>query len=99
MKFDNTVIGQPFVRTNRIVIDYPAPNTAEVTTTNQEFVRLLDGSYVALGSESTATFTVDPDEMGKSVALSDPNTGEPLGSDMTYGQIMLGILAAIRAHQ
>lgn len=33
------------------------------------------------------------------VPLTDINTGDPLGIDMSYGQIMLGILAAIRAHQ
>ena len=42
---------------------------------------------------------VSQSQLDAVVPLTDINTGEPLGIDMSYGQIMLGILAAIRAHQ
>jgi hypothetical protein len=97
--FDTTQVGVPYIRINNINIEYPAPNTANVTFSEQQFVPLADGSHVALGGDNSRTFRVNPSDMATSIPLVSPETGEPLGAEMTYGQIMLGILAALRANQ
>lgn len=97
--FNNTIVGQPYKRINSIKIDYPAPLTQSVSFAEQEFVPLADGSRRPIGSENIIDFTVSQSQLDAVVPLTDINTGEPLGIEMSYGQIMLGILAAIRAHQ
>jgi len=97
--FNNTIVGQPYKRINSIKIDYPAPLTAAVSFAEQEFVPLADGSHRPIGSENIINFMVSQSQLDDVVPLTDINTGEPLGIDMSYRQIMLGILAAIRAHQ
>jgi len=97
--FDTTVVGQQYKRINKIIIDYPAPMQAIVSFTEQDFVPLKDGSHAAIGSENQNSFEVHQGNMLDTVRLSDTNTGEDLGVSMSYAQIMLGIVAAIRDHQ
>lgn len=97
--FNSTIVGQPYKRISKIVIDYPSALTANVTFVEQEHVLLADGSHRSIGAENAVSFTITPSKLEDTVALTDINTGELLGASMSYGQIMLGILAAIREHQ
>lgn len=99
MGFNSTVVGVPYTRTKRIVIDYPEAMTAHVTFVDQESVMLADGSSVPIGEERVGTFSVFAGDMATEVPLVSPDTGELLGASVTNSQIMLSILAAIRAHQ
>lgn len=99
MNFDSTIVGKPYSRIEKIVIDYTAQNTATVQFQEQEHVKLEDGTHRPLGSENTVTFNVLPQDMLIQVPLLDSNTGSVLGASMSYGQVMLGILAIIRSKQ
>jgi len=99
MNFDSTIIGKPYSRIEKIVIDYTAPNTATVQFTEQEHVKLEDGTHRPIGYENVNTFQVNPQDMVLSVPLLDSVTGNPIGASMSYGQVMLGILAVIRSKQ
>ena len=99
MNFDTTIVGQPYERTNKVLIDYHAPNTARIEVIQQQFVQLADTTHVALGAEYTKSFDILPEDMSTMIPLYSPITGELLGSDVAYAQILIGILAAIRAHQ
>ena len=97
--FNTTQIGVPYKRVNRIVIEYAAPFTARVTFTEQEFVPLVDGSHRSVGNENERSFEVNPENMADTLPVTDVETGAPLGIETDYGHVMLGIVAAIRAHQ
>ena len=99
MNFDSTVVGQPYSKVNRIGITYTAPNTAHVEVVNQHYVLLTDASRVSIGAEETLQFDVSPSDMATEIPLVSPDNGDLLGANITYGQVLLGILAAIRAHQ
>lgn len=99
MNFDSTIVGKPYSRIERIVIDYTAPNTAEVSYQEQEHVKLEDGSHRPIGSENVRYFTVLPQDLALTVPLKDVQTGVDLGASMSYGQVMLGVLAVIREKQ
>ena len=99
MNFDSTIVGKPYSRIEKIVIDYTAPMTATVTFTEQEHIKLEDDTHRPLGVENVVTFNVLPTDMPNTIPLRDSNTGEVLGAHMSYGQVMLGILAIIRSKQ
>ena len=40
-----------------------------------------------------------PENMADTLPVTDVETGAPLGIETDYGHVMLGIVAAIRAHQ
>ena len=99
MNFDSTVVGEPYSRIEKIEIDYVASMTANVSFTEQEHVQLADGTHRPIGGENVIKFSVLPQDMSKTVPLLDSSTGTELGASMSYGQVMLGILAVIRAKQ
>ena len=99
MNFDSTIVGKPYSRIEKIVIDYTAPMNATVSFTEQEHVKLEDGTHRPIGYENVVTFNVVPSDMVSAVPLLDSNTGNPIGANITYGQVMLGILAIIRSKQ
>jgi hypothetical protein len=99
MNFDSTVVGTPYVRIERIVIDYTAAMTANVEFVEQEYVKLADGTHRAVGTPNTQRFPVAPEDMVKLAPLRDSVTGELLGSSMSYGQVFLGNLAVLRQKQ
>lgn len=97
--FNTTIVGVPYTRINNINIAYTGPLTAEVKFTEQEYVLLADGERRPISQEDTKQFLVSPEDMGTSVPLLDIDTGNYLGMDVSYGQVMLGILAVIRSRQ
>lgn len=99
MNLDSTIVGKPYSRIEKIVIDYTAPMTATVTFTEQEHIKLEDGTHRPLGAENVTTFNVVPTDMPSTVPLRDINTGVNLGASLSYGQVMLGVLGIIRSKQ
>lgn len=99
--YDSSSIGVPYTRVRDLRITYPAPNTAHVVCTEEQAVKMADGSVRSLGDQGYLTFQIDPADMLTAVPLVDPTSGQPLpgGPTMTYQQVMLGILAAVRAQQ
>lgn len=97
MTFDATVTGQPYTRIQRVVIDYPAPNTAHVTVTHQQHVPLTDGTHQPLGSISEVSFDLLPNNMADEYELYMPGPDTPLGTSVSTGSLMVGIYSIIRA--
>jgi hypothetical protein len=98
--YDASQVGEPYVRVPHIHIDYPEPLTATVRINEVEAVKLADGSVRTLAQLGDMAFTIRPQDMATSLQLVHPDTGVPIpGATMTYQQIMLGLLAAIRAKQ
>ena len=99
--YDSSAVGVPYTRVRDIRISYPAPNTARVVCTEETAVKMADGSVRSLADAGYLTFQVAPQDMLTQVALVDPTTGQPLPGDpqVSYQQVMLGILAAVRAQQ
>ena len=99
--FDSSVVGRPFVRVRDLRISYPEPNTAIIVCTQEEAVLLEDGSVRSLGDAGYLQFRIAPSQMTDVVNLVNPTTGLQLPGNpsMSYQQIMLGLLAAIRHHQ
>ena len=99
--YDSTLIGAPFVRVRDLRITYPQANTASITCTEESAVKLAGGEIRSLGDTGSFTFGVAPADMGTLVPLIDPTTGLPLpgAPAVSYQQIMLSILAAVRAQQ
>lgn len=99
--YDSTEVGDPFVRVRDLRITYPAANTASIVCTEEEAVRLANGAIRSLGDIGSFSFDVMPQDMQTLVPLVDPSTGQALPGNpsVSYLQIMLGILAAVRAQQ
>ena len=92
-------LGKPFVRVSQIIIDYPAPNTAQVRM-NEELAVLTDTGVVEkIRDLGDTRFTINPGDMATALPLVHPATAQPLGPSMTYEQLMLGLLAAVRKNQ
>jgi hypothetical protein len=96
MTFDSTVVGQPYTRIQRVVIDYPAPATAHVTVQHQQHVPLVDGSHQPLGGVGEVSFKLLPNNMGDAVALHMPGADTDLELQTTVGDLMVGIYSVIR---
>ena len=96
---DSSIAGKPFVRIQRIVIDYPSPLTARVEVTCQRHVPLFDNKgFEPIGSQFVVVFEVPPHEMGDLFPLLDIKDGSPLGAEMSNGQLMVGIFSRIVPH-
>lgn len=92
-------IGHPFTRVRDIRIQYQESGDAIVACTEQEAVRLADGSVRSLGDQGIFEFTIKADQMGEKVPVVNPATGEPVGQDVALQSVMLGIASVIRSRQ
>jgi hypothetical protein len=100
MNFDSTVVGIPYPRIQHIDIDSSKDTqTATVEFTEQEHVKLANGTHRAVGSPNTVRFEITPADMPKLAPVRDLETGVPLGRDVSYGETFLGILAILRQKQ
>lgn len=97
MTFDATVTGQPYTRIQRVVIDYPAPNTAHVVVTHQQHVPLTDGTHQPIGGCGEVSFELAPSDMLSMCPAHMPGSDADLGFDVEVGQLMVGIYSVIRA--
>jgi len=98
--YDSSAVGVPYTRVPLIEIRYPGPLTAQVRVLEAEAVQLADHSIRELGQQGQLEWTIGPGDMGQVLQLVHPDTGADIpGATMTYQQLMLGLLAAIRHQQ
>lgn len=100
--YDNTIVGNPFVRVNQIVINYPDGNLSPSATIYQTLaVKLVDGTARALQELSPINVTFDLAGHGNDpIQMVDLNTGADLvGQTTTLNQVLLSILAVVRQQQ
>lgn len=94
--FNATIVGQPYDRVQKIVIDYPAPNEAVVTVQHQPHVLLNDGTHRSLGDISEIHFEITEADMNSDVSLFMPGTDVDLQSNTTNGALFIGLYSVIR---
>lgn len=92
-------LGKPFVRASQLILDYVAPNTANVRVSEELAVLTDTGTIEHIRDLGDTRFTINPSDMPTALPLVHPATGQPLGPSMTYEQLMLGLLAAVRKNQ
>lgn len=99
--YNSVAIGDSYVRAPLVEIRYPGPMTAHVRIIEAEAVKMKDGTVRELVAQlGQLEWTVGPADMGQVLQLVDPDTGADIpGATMTNQQLMLGLLAAIRARQ
>ena len=104
--YDSSTPGVPYVRVHKLVIEYPADDSPGnpivlVQIYQSEAVVLADGTRRTLRADlPTLTATVDtPQEWTDPIPLVHPTTGEALTGTTTMQQVMMGLLACIRAEQ
>lgn len=101
MNYNGSAVGVPYVRSHRIVINYPpSPAMPNAVIEQTLAVKLADGSVVKLGDLATINVTMDMVNDGNvPIPLVSPDTGEPLGANTTLTNTMLSILAVVRSKQ
>lgn len=100
MNYNSTDIGDPYVRVPLVEIKYPAPGVANIRIIEDLAIKAKDGSIKHLETLGQLEWSITPSDMGKSLQLVHPDTGDAIpGATMTYQQLMLGLLAAIRYQQ
>lgn len=101
MNYDSSQIGVPYVRADKITINWPDHSgTPSATVEQSEAVKLADGSVRNLGVIQSLVVTLDFAAHGSdAIALVNPTTGAPLGQNTNLNMVMLQILAAIRVYQ
>ena len=89
---ESQVSGTTWRRARRVVIDNPFQGQPQVIFA-EEKIAMLDGEVIksALG---TLTLDFDPE---KTIDLLNPQTGEPVGASMNYGEIYAIIFSAYMA--
>jgi hypothetical protein len=92
-------LGKPFVRVSQLIIDYPAPSTAHVRMSEELAILTDTGTIEKIRDLGDTRFVIGPGDMATSLTLVHPATAQPLGPTMTYEQLMLGLLAAVRKNQ
>lgn len=101
MNFDASQVAVPYVRANRIVIDYPpAPAMPSVVIEQDLAVKLADGSVRSLEALSPLNISLDMLNDGNlPIPLVNPEDGAALGANTSLNQTMLAILAVVRSKQ
>lgn len=103
--YDSTLPGVEYIRIPRIVIEYPNPLTARVVAVESPSVKMQDGSVRVFPGERDISWNISMLELDHSFPLVNPESGATITDaegnpvTMTYQQIMLGLLGAIRQKQ
>lgn len=99
--YDASQVGVPYVRTHRVIINYPDGGRLPSATIEQcEAVKLADGTVRALGNLPSLDATFDLAEHGTdAIPLVIPENASHLGADTSLNMVMLGILAVVRSEQ
>lgn len=99
--YDASKVGVPYVRANRIVIDYPDAGQIPTAVVDMSLaVKLADGTVRNLDALAPLTINIDFAANGKNpVPLVSPEDGSSLGADTTLQMAFLSILAVIRQAQ
>jgi len=100
MNYDTTQIGAPYVRVNRLTIVWPAVGQPTAEMEQSLAVKLATGEIRTIDPLPTIGATLDFAVDGNTpIPLVDFETGAELGIETTLNQVMLGVLAVIRAKQ
>jgi hypothetical protein len=98
--YNASSVGVPYIRVPEVSISYTTDFKVNVVAHQDEAVKLADGSVRVLQRMNPITFTIDLVTQGsETFPLVNPSDGSSLGASVTNTQIMLSILAAIRAKQ
>ena len=96
--YDSSQVGVPYVRANKIIIDYSETGMPEVVVEQALAVKLADGTIREFDQIQSFSLVLNLQDTTP-IPLVDPTTGANLGANTTLGQVMLGILAVIRKNQ
>ena len=101
MNYNASQVGVPYVRANRIVINYPpAPESPNVVIEQSLAVKLANGSVRKLEDMAPINVTLDMlNDATVLVPLVSPEDGSSLGANTTLQGTMLSILALVRQYQ
>jgi hypothetical protein len=97
---DASQVGVPYVRCNRLIINYPdAGQTPSVSIEQCLAVKLADGTVRALEALPAINAVLDFSKATEPVPLVNPNDATPLGANTTLQQVFVGVLAIVRQEQ
>ncbi len=103
MNYNTTIVGEPYVRVHRLIINWPDSALHQLPTATLEqslAVKLASGAIRTLEPVPTIEVAINMEDDGNTpIPLVDFETGELLGVDTTLNQVMLGVLAVIRSRQ
>ena len=91
---NSTIPGDPYFRVNRITVDHDGKNTFTATVLWQRRVLTAGGKEEPVGRQYESRVTITPEMINQQIQLRNPATGELLGLQMTYGQLVSGIYTA-----
>lgn len=98
--YDSTNVGALYVRTNKIVIEYPENGIPNVEISQDIAVKLIDGTVAIVKPLHPIYFGLDLIGHGSDpIPLVDPTSGGSLGINTNLNQLFIGILAVIRQQQ
>ena len=101
INYDSTIVGVPYVRAQRIIINYPDAGKSPSATIEQSLaVKLLDGTVRQLENLPVLDVVFDFAADGSAaIPLVHPDSGSPIGANTTLNNTMLAILAVVRHEQ
>lgn len=101
MNYDASQVGVPYVRVNRITVNYPpAPSLPNAVIEQSLAVKLADSSVRELESLATINVTLDMVNDGSTpIPLKSPENDSSLGANTTLNEVLLGIFAVVRSKQ
>lgn len=85
-----TVPGKPYPRLCSGSFVHTAHNTFEVHLVWQMHMSSVDNCRYPVGQEFTTDVSVTEQNMNQAFEVRNPSTGEPLGVNMTHGQLVAG---------
>jgi hypothetical protein len=100
--YDTSTPGKPYVRANRITIDFPAPGSGNPTVTIEQRVatKLTTGDSAEIGTMATISHEIDLANIGGVVFdLVDLDTDAPYGQQATLPQLIVFLASYVRSLQ
>lgn len=99
--YNASQVGVPYVRSHKILIDYPDSGQLPTAVIEQSLaVKLADGTVRNLNDLPPLTITIDFAANGTTpIPLVSPEDGSALGANTTLQIAFLNILAVVRQAQ
>ena len=100
VNYNPSQVGVPYVRVQRLSIDYPDGGKTPTAYIEQALaVKLADGSVRVIENLGGFGVTLDFTQGDAPIPMIDPDTAQPLGQDTTLHQAFLHVLAVVRSEQ
>ena len=100
LNYDPSQVGVPYVRVQRLTIDYPDAGGVPSATIEQSLaVKLADGLVRVIENMGSFKATLDFTQGDAPIPLVNPETAQPLGADTSLNQAFLAVLAVVRKEQ